>query len=109
MKPTPDHDILELRRCDIVRLRDAAGALLKCRRGSLWVTQEDDHRDIVLSAGHSLRLANDGVTLAEALEPATLMLEGRWTEVDIHRPRGPSRPISSPARRPTTTLPRRQG
>jgi hypothetical protein len=87
MKPTPDHDILELRRCDIVRLRDAAGALLKCRRGSLWVTQEDDHRDIVLSAGHSLRLANDGVTLAEALEPATLMLEGRWTEVDIHRPR----------------------
>ncbi len=86
MKLNPDRDILDLQRYDILRLRDAAGVAVECRRGLLWVTQEGDNRDVIVSAGQNVRLSQDGVTLVEALESATLTLEGCSAELGIRQP-----------------------
>lgn len=87
MKLTADRDVLELPRYGILRLRDAAGVALVCRRGLLWITQEGDDRDVVLSGGQSTRVEHDGVTLIEALQPAILTLDGYSEELGIRQPR----------------------
>jgi hypothetical protein len=76
MHLTLHRDTLDLRRCDILRLQDAAGVALECRCGCLWITQEGDVRDIVLRAGDRMRLTHDGLTLVGAIESAALTLEG---------------------------------
>lgn len=81
-----DRETVDLQRCGILRLRDAASVVIECRRGCLWITQEGDERDIVLHAGERMRLTHDGLTLVEALESATLALDGYWAELGIHHP-----------------------
>jgi len=41
-------------------IEDGAGHNLKCLAGSLWLTQENDPRDIILSPGQSFTLDRPG-------------------------------------------------
>jgi hypothetical protein len=59
---------LELRREQVISLRDAAGARLRCTRGSLWLTQDGGGRDIVLTPGECFTIERDGMTLVCALK-----------------------------------------
>jgi len=43
--------VLDLGKGDLVELSDACGTTLRVTKGTLWVTQERDKRDIVLRAG----------------------------------------------------------
>ena len=58
----------------VLRIEKSAHSVLHVRRGALWVTQEGDSRDYYLAAGHSLRLDNDGLALAQATQPSTVAL-----------------------------------
>ncbi|HKB54194.1 MAG TPA: DUF2917 domain-containing protein [Ramlibacter sp.] len=53
-------------------LDDARGACVRCRAGSVWVTQERDRRDIVLEPGDSLVLERDGLTVVSALSDSSI-------------------------------------
>ena len=72
-----DGDVVALRQRGIHRLEDAAGALIECLSGVLWITQSGDHRDITLVGGENFRLDRDGLAIVYGLEPARLRISGR--------------------------------
>ena len=57
---------LESRR--LLELPDAAGVLIRCESGSLWVTMDNDPRDIVLEAGQVFETTEHRRALVYALE-----------------------------------------
>jgi len=58
----------------LLRIRDGAKRVLHVRRGALWLTQEGDRRDYYLAAGSTFRLDRDGLAVAQATRPTTVML-----------------------------------
>jgi hypothetical protein len=58
-------------------IADAAGATVRCERGSLWITLDNDPRDIVLKPGEEFSTDEHRHALVYALSPATLTLLGR--------------------------------
>ena len=74
MKPDSKTSVLELLPRQVLRLQAAAGVTIHCDEGTLWVTQEGLARDDFLSAGESLCIVSDGVTLAETIGNTTARL-----------------------------------
>jgi hypothetical protein len=58
---------LRLDRGQILKLRDGAGSTICAREGSVWITEENLPRDIVLEAGNCYRLRQPGVAVVHAL------------------------------------------
>jgi hypothetical protein len=50
-----------------LRLRDSAGSTLCAVEGSVWITEENQARDIVLAQGSCYRLRNRGLALVNPL------------------------------------------
>ncbi|HEX7053636.1 MAG TPA: DUF2917 domain-containing protein [Burkholderiales bacterium] len=50
-----------------LRVVDGAGSTVCAVEGSVWITEENEARDIVLSPGGCYRLRNRGVALVNAL------------------------------------------
>ena len=57
-----------------LRVVDAAGATVTCKEGTVWVTEENQPRNLVLEAGACVRLKRAGLTLISALSPAKLSI-----------------------------------
>ena len=47
---------LKLARGQTLRVSDALGSTIRCNEGSVWITEEDMPRDVVLEAGGCYRL-----------------------------------------------------
>src|SRR5438876_12455424 len=74
---------------ELVRLDGARGTTLRVTRGVLWVTLEDDTRDVVLTAGDAFTIDRGGLTLVEAQGRTTVCVMGRPID-EVHvRPRQP--------------------
>jgi hypothetical protein len=59
-------------------LHDAQGTRIECLSGSLWITQEDEGRDIVLAPGEAFTLGRNGKTVVHAFKPSlALVIESR--------------------------------
>ena len=71
-----DDRVMELNDGDLAELRDVRGATLRVTRGTLWITQDRDVRDVVLRAGDVWMVERDGLTLVEAQEPAAFCIVG---------------------------------
>jgi hypothetical protein len=56
------------------RIVDGEGLTLLCLKGAVWVTQEDDARDIILTAGESFTLDRNGLAVLYALSAACIAL-----------------------------------
>jgi len=63
-----------LDRLQTLELVDAAGALASVKTGCLWITMENDRRDIVLGTGDSWTIERNGRTLVHAEKPSALRL-----------------------------------
>jgi hypothetical protein len=63
---------LQLARRALYSLPDAAGLRISCQAGSLWVTLDNDPRDIVLEAGQSLDVDAHRRAIVYALQPSRL-------------------------------------
>ena len=61
---------------ELVRLDGARGTTLRVTRGTLWITLENDTRDIVLAAGDSYTIDRGGLTLIEAQESGDGVRDG---------------------------------
>ena len=57
-----------------LRLPAAAGVRIASQRGTVWITQDGDPRDIVLSAGESVVLERTTSTIVQAIEPAQITM-----------------------------------
>ena len=70
---------LELPHNAIFAVPDVAGVSIECHSGSVWLTLDDDPRDIVLSAGDRFAGNAHRRALVSALEPSRI-------GVDVPRP-----------------------
>jgi Protein of unknown function (DUF2917) len=66
---------IDLQRGKFIRILGGAGSTLTAHAGSVWVTEEDSRRDVVLRAGQSLRLRRPGLALVEAFSDAAISFE----------------------------------
>ncbi len=65
---------LSLAREGLVAIRDGQGTRIACHAGSLWITQECDVKDSVITAGESFTVRNPGLTLLTALSASQLTI-----------------------------------
>ena len=71
---------MELERGRLVRIEDARGMLVRVASGSVWVTEEGDSRDRIVTAGKRFRIGSGGVTLISAISPSTIALGSRTSQ-----------------------------
>ncbi|HSQ81557.1 MAG TPA: DUF2917 domain-containing protein [Casimicrobiaceae bacterium] len=65
---------LSLERSEQLRIVDGRDLLIHLWRGSLWITQERDQRDVVLEAGQCFRLDRNGTAFVKCWDDAVLAL-----------------------------------
>lgn len=82
--------VVELQAQQCLRLCGAAGVRIVCRSGTLWVTQAGVWRDDFLYPDAVLALETSGLTLVQAMAPATFAIE---SPVRPPRPRSPAIPF----------------
>jgi hypothetical protein len=66
-----------LERDQLIAVRDGKGVRVLCLRGSLWITQEQSAKDVILENGDSFVIDSPGLTLVMALRPAALRITER--------------------------------
>lgn len=64
--------VWDLAQGELVQLDGARGTTMRVTRGTLWITLEDDVRDVVLAPGDTFTVDRDGLTLVEAQERTTV-------------------------------------
>jgi len=67
MKPFPGAHSALLRAGSLMRIEASAGSRVICVRGMVWLTQEQDARDHILSAGETFVCDRAGTVLVNAL------------------------------------------
>jgi len=58
---------LRLARGQSLKVRDGAGSTVCALEGAVWITEENQPRDIVLEPGHCYRLRHAGIAIVHAL------------------------------------------
>jgi hypothetical protein len=72
MGAMPRTEPLILKERAVQRIQDGKGRWVKCLAGVVWITQADDHRDIILKPGESVLLDRPGLAVIMALRNATI-------------------------------------
>jgi hypothetical protein len=80
--------VLDTHQC--AEITDGAGLELTVAHGWVWLTQEADARDLVLSANESFRLDRNGLAVVQAFAPAQLRLSPALVDVRRSRTLRPS-------------------
>lgn len=63
-----------LERGEALPLRHVAGRTVHAHAGRVWITEENDARDILLQAGERYRLDGGGLAVVEALSEAAISI-----------------------------------
>jgi ferric-dicitrate binding protein FerR (iron transport regulator) len=66
---------IDLQRGRFLRVLDGAGSTVTLHAGEVWITEQGNPRDVVLRAGHSMRLGRRGLALLEAFSDASISLQ----------------------------------
>ena len=86
--------LIDLAPRETVTLPDVRGATLRVTRGTVWITQENETRDTVLSPGDTWTVERNGLTILEAQGDVSLCVVGRRIEALITgRKQHPSAPM----------------
>jgi hypothetical protein len=62
---------------ELLRLPAGACATVLCSQGAVWVTQQGERRDLVLSAGETAELGASALVLVQAFEPSLIQMRAR--------------------------------
>ncbi len=65
---------LRLARGQTLKLKDSVGSTICAREGTVWITEEDSRKDVVLEPGHCFRVDRPGLTLVQAFADASVSL-----------------------------------
>jgi hypothetical protein len=63
---------LRLARGQTLKLRDSIGSTICAREGTVWITEENSRKDVVLENGACYRLDRPGLTLVQAFADASV-------------------------------------
>jgi len=80
MNTTPHRYELSLASRGLLEIPDAAGVQVTCSAGCLWMTLDNDSRDIVLEAGQKYISTEHRRALVYALQDSTLVLRAPGDE-----------------------------
>lgn len=58
-----------------LQVQDGMGVRVRCRGGSVWITQHLDRRDVVLSPGEDFTLDRPGLAIVHAMRCAHIALD----------------------------------
>jgi hypothetical protein len=72
MRPLLDIKPIALAARSVHRIQNGKGSEVLCLKGTVWITQENDRRDIILGAGQSFVLDHKGVAVVYALRDAAI-------------------------------------
>ena len=84
MKIDPGSGELSLHNNQPIRLSDAAGIVVHCVSGILWITVNGCPGDTFLRQGESYRLPNNGLALIESIGDGRLRFEKPVSRVSRH-------------------------
>lgn len=70
----PSSRFVGLSRHEIRSFPGHPGLRIESRRGSVWITQDGDPRDVVIAAGESHALDREGPVYLQALDAACVLL-----------------------------------
>lgn len=65
---------LRLARGQTLKMRDAAGSTICAREGTVWITEENSRKDVVLEPGYCFRVKKPGLTIVQAFADASVSL-----------------------------------
>jgi len=65
---------LRLARGQTLKLTDGVGSTICAREGTVWITEENSRKDIVLEPGYCFRVDKPGLTLVQAFADASVSL-----------------------------------
>ncbi|MGH8764360.1 MAG: DUF2917 domain-containing protein [Burkholderiales bacterium] len=65
---------LHLGRGQTVKVKDAVGSTICARSGTVWITEENSRKDVVLEPGQCFRIGRAGLTLVQAFADASVSL-----------------------------------
>lgn len=74
---TSDISRLNLRSGELLRLRKAAGSTIVCDSGSVWITRDNDPRDVILGPGERVDVCGAGTVLIQAFEHSSVAIGPR--------------------------------
>lgn len=70
-----NRSVIELERGAVLSVPVRRGTRVSCLQGVLWLTEDRNPNDIILSAGRTHAAQRKGRALVQALEPARIALE----------------------------------
>jgi len=65
-------ELIPVAKGSLLSLGEGNRVEIGCESGALWITQDNDPRDVVLNAGEAFVSDRPGTVLVYALQPATL-------------------------------------
>lgn len=65
---------LQLGRGQTLKLQDAVGSTICAREGTVWITEENSRKDVVLEPGYCFRVNRPGLTIVQAFADASVSL-----------------------------------
>ena len=65
---------LQLARGQTLKLKDGVGSTICAREGTVWITEENSRKDVVLEPGNCFRVDRPGLTIVQAFADASLSL-----------------------------------
>ena len=63
---------LRLARGQTLKLTDSIGSTICAREGTVWITEENSRKDVVLGPGGCYRLGKPGLTIVQAFADASV-------------------------------------
>ena len=63
---------LRLTRGQTLKLQDSVGSTICANEGTVWITEENSRKDVVLENGACYRIAQPGLTLVQAFADASV-------------------------------------
>jgi hypothetical protein len=63
---------IDLRQGRLLRIVHGAGSTVTVHTGSVWITEQDSLRDVVLRPGQTAKLRRTGLALVEAFSDASI-------------------------------------
>ena len=65
---------LQLARGQTLKLKDGVGSTICAREGTVWITEENSRKDVVLEPGNCFRVGRPGLTIVQAFANASVSL-----------------------------------
>lgn len=85
MQSRHTHHTLDLANEGLLAIRDGQAARIHCNEGMLWITEEGEVKDTILSAGDAYTIRHSGLALLTSFGASRVTIEGSAEKVKAGR------------------------